>query len=319
MKRPKLHPRKIWWLTLLILSLVGGLMIRGLNYGGHGTTALVYIGLPWLVALILALTARFDSEPEESGENTEGFKVVRGSLIVMLGSSVLLGEGFICVLMFLPIYLFVVLLSVGTKWVKERHPSKNSKLHPIHLSPLLIGFSALEGTHPDLSFERQSSVTVQQVTSVDKEQLWANLHEPMVLNHTSSGGLSKLFPQPVQIDIDTYELGAVHKVHYRYARWLWTNVHEGTLELRIIESTNNAISAEVVNNSSYLANYLDIERLRLTITDQPTGSSLVALSIDYQRTLDPAWYFAPLMRLALEGSASHIIQTHILKEGEDND
>jgi len=96
-------------------------------------------------------------------------------------------------------------------------------------------------------------------------------------------------------------------------------VHEGTLELRIIESTNNAITAEVVNNSSYLANYLDIERIRLTITDQPAGSSEVAIRIEYKRTLDPAWYFAPLMRLALEGTASHIIQTHILKEGEDND
>ena len=134
-----------------------------------------------------------------------------------------------------------------------------------------------------------------------------------------SGGLSKLFPQPVQIDIDTYELGAVHKVHYRYARWLWANVHHGTLELRIIENTNNAISAEVVNNSSYLANYLDIERIRLTITDQPGESSDVAIRIDYNRTLDPAWYFAPLMRLALSGTATHIIQTHILKEGEDYD
>ena len=319
MTRPNLKPRTLWWLKLLLLSLAGGLIVRWLFQTSYSGSALVYLGLPWLVAVFLALTSQFDAEPEETGEPNQGRLVIRGSLIVMLGSSFLLGEGFICVLMFLPIYLFAVVVVAILHYATRKRPGKDAKRQQIHLLPLVIGLFALEGTHPNLSFERQGSVTVQQVTSIDKAQLWANVHQPMVLNRTSSGGLSKLFPQPVRIDIDTFELGAVHKVHYRYARWLWTNVHHGTLELRIIENTNNAISAEVVNNSSYLANYLDIERIRLTITDQPGGSSDVAIRIDYNRTLDPAWYFAPLMRLALSGTATHIIQTHILKEGEDYD
>jgi|GEM_PF-6296332 len=161
-------------------------MIRGLDYGGYGTTALVYLGLPWLVAVILTLTARFETDPEEQGETTERGSVVRRSLIVMLGSSFLLGEGFICIVMFLPIYLFVVILVAVADYFGRKRAAKGSKLHQIHLFPLLIALFALEGTHPDLSFERQSSATVQQVTSIGKEQLWANLREPMVLNRAPS-------------------------------------------------------------------------------------------------------------------------------------
>ncbi len=314
MTLPKLKPKTRSWLVLLLLSLAGGVIVRILLNSSYSGTALVYLGMPWLVAVALALSTHFDGDPEESLDGTGGSWIVRGSLIVMLGSSFLLGEGFVCVLMFLPIYLLMVAVVAGTYHVTKMLSDDDSKLQRIHLLPLLIGLFALEGTHPNLSFERQGSVAVAQVTSVDKEQLWANLREPMVLNRSRSGGLSTLFPQPVRIDIDTFAVGAVHKVHYRYARWLWTNVHEGTLELRVTESTSNTITAEVVSNSSYLANYLDIERLRLTITEQPGGFSKVTLNIDYRRTLDPAWYFAPLIRLALKGTASHIIETHFLRK-----
>jgi len=135
----------------------------------------------------------------------------------------------------------------------------------------------------------------------------------MVLNRSASSGLSRLFPQRVKVEIDSFEPGALHKVHYRYARWLWTNVHEGSLELRLTEVGDHAISARVTHNSSYLANYLDIEQIRLRIAAHTDDQSLVAIDIDYKRTLDPAWYFSPLIRLALRGTASHIIQTHIFK------
>ena len=311
MAHPTQHPQTRWWLLLLGLSLVGGLMVRGLNLTNLNTTAVVYWGLPWLVAVIITLTA----PPGADGQPRAKISVMRGSIIAMLGSSFLIGEGFICVLMFLPIYALVVALVLATNAAVERRARALSKRHPIHLTPLLLALLALEGTHPNLSFDREASVTVQEITALDRQKLWANLHKPMTLNRTASSGLSKLFPQPIQIDIDSFEPGAVHTVHYRYARWLWTNVHEGTLTLRVEEATNNTISARVIDNTSYLANYLDLKRLSLTITDQPEGTREVAIRIDYRRTLDPAWYFSPLIELALEGSGAHLINTHVLREG----
>jgi len=311
-KLQNLHPQTRWWLLLLGCALLGGLIVRGLTQTAYSGTALMYLGLPWLVALLLALVPQLDAD--ESAESSGQHPIFRGSLIVMLGSSFLLGEGFLCVLLFLPIYLFVVAVMIFIFGMIKRRERPDSKLQPIHLSPLLIGLLALEGTHPDLSFERAGSVTVEHVTSLDRLQLWANVHQPMVLNHSSSSGLSKLFPQPYQIDIDSFELGEVHTVHYRYARWFWTNVHEGSLELKIDERSRNAISARVVENTSYLANYLDIQRIRLTFDGQPEEPTKVSIQIDYQRTLDPAWYFSPLITMALRDTASYLIQTHILQE-----
>lgn len=312
MKLPNLHPQTRWWLLLLGCALVGGLIVRGLNQTAWSGTALMYLGLPWLVAVLLALVPEADAYKADESPGKK--PILRGSIIVMLGSSFLLGEGFICVLFFLPIYLFVVAVMIGIFRMIKRRTKPDSKLQPIHLTPLLIGLLALEGTHPDLSFERVGSVTVEQATSLDRSQLWANLHEPMVLNRSVSTGLSKLFPQPYQIDIDTYELGAVHKVHYRYARWLWTNVHEGVLTLEIDKRSCDAISARVIDNTSYLANYLDIQRISLRFAGQPDEPTKVSIRIDYRRTLDPAWYFTPLIQMALRGSVSYLIETHVLQE-----
>ena len=143
----------------------------------------------------------------------------------------------------------------------------------------------------------------------------------MVLNRSTPSGLSKIFPQPYQIDINSFEVGALHTVHYRYARWFWTNVHEGSLELQIDElrddPTVTRLSARITNNTSYLANYLDIQRISLEFANstdaRSDANSQVSIQIDYRRTLDPAWYFSPLIKLALRGTASYLIQTHILR------
>ena len=323
MKRLTLHPNARRWLLLLAWSLAGGVLVRGLHYAKLDTTALMYLGLPWLVALLLALIPIAErpksDEPSKPARRTS---TVRGALIVMLGSSVLLGEGFICVLMFLPIYLFVVfIMAIANQISADTQARKNSKRHPVHLIPLFLGLLALEGTHPNLSLERAGSVTVEQPTSLDRTQLWNNLQQPMVLNRSTPSGLSKLFPQPYQIDINSFEVDALHTVHYRYARWFWTNVHEGSLELQIDEllhdPTVTRLSARITNNTSYLANYLDIQRISLEFAEstdaRSDANSQVSIQIDYRRTLDPVWYFSPLIKLALRGTASYLIQTHILR------
>jgi len=271
MARLKPHPKMRRWLLLLGLSLAGSLLVQFLIFTDLNRTALMYWGLPWLVAVLLAVVPVVDSPKTETETETseENSSSLRGSVIVLLGSSVLLREGFLCVLLFLPIYLFVIgLVALITKAAKHWKKGK-SKSQLAHLTPMLLVLFALEGTHPNLSFERNGSVTVEQQTTLNRAQLWANLQQPMVLNRSTPTGLSKIFPQPYQIDIDSYEIGAMHKVHYRYARWFWTNVHEGSLELQIEERNENEVSARIVSNNSYLANYLELQRLTLSFQEQP--------------------------------------------------
>lgn len=296
------HTRR--WLFLLALSLAGGVLVRLLTATGYSGTALMYLGLPWLVAVLLALTTQHDT-----AKGSDLGKTTRDSLIVMLGSSFVLGEGFLCVLFFLPIYLLIIgVIALGTS-LARRSNSKRS----VHLAPLLVALLALEGTHPALTLERNNVLTVEQTTPLTIARLQANLRQPIELKNPTSSNLSRIFPLPYQIDSNGFKRGSEHILHYRYARWLWSNVHEGQLRLHIESMSDHHISVQATDNSSYLATYLNLQRFELAFAPTANGTTRVSLSVHYERSLDPAWYFSPLMRVAITGTAEHLLEQIVLR------
>jgi len=48
-----------------------------------------------------------------------------------------------------------------------------------------------------------------------------------------------------------------------------------------------------------------------------TDQTEVALTIHYERRLDPAWYFAPMQEFAIGQSADYLIQSVIVREKAD--
>jgi len=95
--------------NILILLVIGtaSLLIRLLMSYEFDRTALLYVGIPFLVALALLFVVE---KPEKPSLHRYYGHIVMWSLIVMLGTSIVLFEGFICVLMFMPIYFAIILL-----------------------------------------------------------------------------------------------------------------------------------------------------------------------------------------------------------------
>src|SRR6266508_2642464 len=94
--------RAQWGVAVLILAVIAGsIAYRLLVIGRLEQTSLLFIGIPGLLAIVLAMTPK---------ARTAKGAVVRGTILALLLSGPLLGEGFICILMATPIFLVVALV-----------------------------------------------------------------------------------------------------------------------------------------------------------------------------------------------------------------
>jgi hypothetical protein len=272
-------------------------------------SSLLYLGVPFLLAM--ALLTMSSREKNHNNYKTDYMNLLRDSLIVMLGSSLILYEGFLCVLMFMPIYFGVILLVflVDSVWQSF---SKTNRLSA-HALPILMILMSLEGTTESLSFNRYHQVEASQIVGLSIEEIKQNLSKPIDLEQTRPWFLH-LFPVPYQIDAGSLKAGDVHVIHYRYKKWFFTNIHEGTASLQIADVDDHHIKTVFLSDSSYISNYAKL--LGTTIHLEPIDQehTRVTLKISFKRKLDPAWYFAPLEKYTVTKTADYLISNIIAQQ-----
>lgn len=93
------------------------------------------------------------------------------------------------------------------------------------------------------------------------------------------------------------------------------------MHVRIDKVSPDHIRTSITRNDSYLANYMRIDGTDIRFTPLESGGTRVALSVRYDRLLDPAWYFGPVQHHAAKQSAklflSDIIMRHAVEEVDD--
>lgn len=301
--------RRVNPIAILLLVGIGSIVVRLLIFWRLDTTALLYVCVPYGIALLIA-----SFRPLREGQSqAKGMaRNISTSLMVMFGSSIVLFEGFVCVLFFLPIYLIVVLCVFLLDRLKARSSRKNSR-NLASLLPLLLLASGLEGTHETLSFERLNRVTITQKTNLSPAQIAQNLSLPFSLK-PSSHWLLSVFPMPYEITAGSLSAGDVHKVKTRYHRWFITNTHEGELHLEIAEVQPLLVRTKVLHDTTYFANY--VRGIGTEIHLRPTGEQQteITLHVDYERILDPAWYFHPIQRLAVAQMGELLIEEVMIRD-----
>lgn len=299
------HRRKITIQLLLIVGFVS-ILLRFLLDSNFKGSSLVYVGIPYLVALLIARVRSY----KKAERGLDRFMAhVSMAFVVFLGSSILLFEGFICVLMFMPIYFFFVVLSYVIDAIVKR--SRNRKYAVVF--PVIILLLSAEGTHPNLSLSREETVVVSRNVALNVERINRNLHKPMDLNKDRHWFL-ELFPMPYEIRSDEFAEGAVHVVKTRYHRWFVTNTHEGEVRLKIVELNHDRIRSKVISDTSYFSNYIQAQVVQLEFEPINESETRVTLSIEYRRLLDPALYFKPLQRFAITEMANFLIDEVISHE-----
>ncbi len=298
--------------NLFVLGAIGviSLLIRLLTEYDFDRSALLYVGIPYLVAIILLFI-----EPLETKKNWKRryLNLIILSLIIMLGSSVVLFEGFVCVVMFMPIYFSILLLMFLIEAIKRYRGTKHQGKTYVQVLPTLILLSAFEGVTPELSFEREYVVEVNKVIPARIDEIKLKLKQPIELNKSRHWILS-IFPMPYQIEAESLEPGDVHNINFRYHRWFVTNTHEGSMALEISEVEDNYIRTSFLEDTSYISNYLKLHGTEIFFDSLSDSETKVTLKISYQRFLDPVWYFGPLQEYAVGKTAQFLLDEVITPE-----
>ena len=276
------------------------------------TTALLYVGIPFLTSLILIAIR---DPAENTSLKRRYLNRLIDAFIIMLGSSVLLFEGFICVAMFMPIYLFVILIMFIIDTIRQRKKDRNRSQHGMHILPFLILLSAFEGVSTNLSFNRNESVTVSRVVQSNITEIKQNLIQPMDLQKSRPWFL-QLFVMPDYIKAGSLAAGDVHEIHFKYYRWFFTNLNTGRMLLEISEVGADRIKTTFLEDSSYIGHYVKLKGTEIQLDQLDDHNTRVTLTIHFQRKLDPYWYFAPMERYAIRKTAEFLITEVIARDNK---
>lgn len=295
---------------ILISIAIVSILIRLLIEYKFDKTALLYVGIPFLVSLILIKIRKPDNI---LSLRKQYINRLIDAFIIMLGSSVVLFEGFVCVAMFIPIYLIIILIMFLIEAFRERAKKKGRSSLNFHIFPLIIVISAFEGVNQEISYDRNESVTVSRVVQRSIPDIKQNLVKPMNLQKSRPWFLA-LFPMPYDIKAGSLVPGDVHEINFKYYRWFVTNVHEGRMLLEISEVDNNRIKTTFLADTSYISKYMDLKGTEILLDKIDDTHTRITLIISYNRELDPYWYFSPLERYGISKTANFLITEVIARE-----
>lgn len=284
--------RSQWVLIFLILTVSTGTVMYHLIVRGRlEQTAALFIGIPSLLAILLAMTPK---------ATTVKGGVMKGLTLALLLSGPLLGEGFICVLMASPIFFIVgILVAAVVDWNREKRQTTLSCLVLI-LLPMSI-----EGTSPKFSFNREEMVQASEVVAASEGDVRTALSQSPRTDLSLPIYLRMGFPRPTEARGNGLEVGAVRTIHFASGEG-----RPGDLRLKVTESRPRYVRFDAVSDSSKVAHWLDWKSSEVQWTALDAQHTRVNWTLHFDRRLDPAWYFRPWERYATRLAAEYLIRAN---------
>ena len=277
------------WLCLAVG--VASVLFRVLVLGQKEQTALMFIGLPTAMAMLIAFLPRASSA---TGMITKGITL----FLLLLG--ILLIEGFICILMAAPLFYGIGFI-VGIFVDGARRRREVDKRFRMVVVPVLILMS-LEGVTGLLSFPRDEAITVSREVALPAEAARAVLAKGPQFVLTELPPFLKLgFPAPHRIEGTGLEMGDTWLIHFAGGEG-----KPGDLRAEVVESGPTRIRVACVADTSHISHWLDWKDAEWTIEPTPNGSR-VTLTMRYKRLLDPAWYFKPIERYGVRKAGEYFL------------
>ncbi len=301
-------------ILIMLLIAVASITIRLLIDTAYGKSAVLYVGIPFCIASVLVLLRSTDENPSWAKRYLNH---TVDAFIVMFVTSIILFEGFICVLMFMPIYLIVIVTAFIIHAIVRRFSSTKDKIG-VSILPLLVLGSALEGTTPILSTDRVEIVEVSRVIDLGINEIKQNLTEPIALQKQRHWFL-EIFPMPHLVNAGSINPGDIHEVHFKYYRWFVTNLHEGRMLLRISTNDQDGITTTFLDDTSYISNYMNLRGTEISFNAITEHRTQISLKIEFERTLDPYWYFSPLERFGIEKTCELVLDEIFERKSSQHD
>jgi hypothetical protein len=280
------------------VGLVAGIAVAGVLYrlvvSRHlEQTALLFIGIPAILAVIVASTPRAKSV-------TGG--IMKAITIALLLSGPLLGEGFICIIMAAPLFYLVGAI-VGVIIGSMKRRGKNAALSCLVLVGLLPMSS--EGIHSRLSFNREETVQASRVVSASEAMVEQALSQSPRTDLPLPFYLRLGFPRAVEAHGSGLKPGDLRTIHFAGGEG-----PPGDLLMKVAESSPGHLRFVAVADKSKVSHWLDWEAAEVDWKAIDAGRTQVTWTLHYRRLLDPAWYFRPWERYAARLAADYLIQAN---------
>jgi len=279
-------------IVFIVAVSAGSLLYRYLIHQHLGQTSAMFLGIPAVLAILLALAPRAETV-------TGG--IVKGITLALLIVAPLLGEGYLCILFAAPLFYVVgILVGLITDYQREK---RDGTL--MCVAALLLPF-CLEGVVPELTLSRAQTVEATRVIHGSAEDVAQALSSsPRV--HTALPRFLRIgFPQPLAAYGAGLNLEALRTIHFAGAE----GDPPGDLVMKVAESRPGYVRFITVSDNSKLTQWLRWRSSEVTWRSIDREHTEVSWRIDFDRQLDPAWYFTPWERAAVIKAAEFLIEAN---------
>ncbi|MGH9555176.1 MAG: hypothetical protein ACRD2Y_05065 [Terriglobales bacterium] len=255
-------------------------------------TALLFIGIPTALAVLVAMTPK---------ARTVTGAILKAMTIGLLMAAPLLGEGFVCILMASPLF-FVVGVLIGKLIDLSRRENKRTTITGM----LLLAFlpMSFEGTSEWLSFPREETVMVERVVAAPVEDVERALAEPLTMDESLPLFLRAGFPSPMGSEGEGLRVGDQRTIHFPGGEGF-----TGDLVLEVADAGEGFVRFRFVSDQSMIGRWLTWRSSEVRWSAVDETHTKVSWTLSYRRDLDPAWYFGPWERYGVGLAAEHLIQT----------
>ncbi|WP_018656705.1 hypothetical protein [Actinomadura flavalba] len=261
------------------------LAVKVLGHSGLEQTALFYVGVPALIALTVVATARPRSP----------LGTITATITVGLAlAGPLLGEGVVCLVMAAPLF-YLCGLVVGL----ILNAARRRGLSALLIVPLLL---SAEGAVGSLPRGAEASAARTAPAGFDPG---AALAAPPEFGPIPAGMARLKFPRPVTADGSGLTPGATRHITFtpRRSLGLTAKPEPRAMDLTVLRSgPDHAVFA--ITRDTTLARWL-----RLTEAEFRWTGPRLAVTLRYERTFDPSWYFGPVQRRAMTEAAAYLAET----------
>lgn len=286
-----------WGVIALVIALTSGaLLYRYLRHEQLDHTAAMFLGIPAILAIVLALTPKAKSV-------TGG--ILKGITLGLLIIAPLLGEGYLCVLIATPLF-YIVGIAIGliVDWMRKKRAATVSCV------VLVMAPMCLEGVIPQLNWNRKEVVEVVRVVDTPAAAVEAALSQSPNLGIALPHYLRIGFPRPLEAYGTGLALGSTRTIHFAGAE----GDPPGDLVMHVSERGPGFVRFETVSDDSKLTQWIRWDSSEVRWLPVDATHTQVVWRIRFERELDPAWYFTPWERAAVRDAATYLIAANATPE-----
>jgi hypothetical protein len=276
------------WTLAGLVAAFGAVMFVAAVRSGRGDSALLFVGLPALLAVALVLAP---------GRTTHG-RVFQLTTVGLLLVAVAMHEGAICVILAAPlVYAVAHATTALVRWLGGS-PMRYAVL-PVPLL-LLSG----EGVTDGLRVDPGQAVTVTRVVALTPDQVRQRLSRGPQPTAVRSVPLRLLgVPTPDRITGGGLARGDRWMFHYPGS----SHGSGGHTVTEVVAVAPDRVEFGVVTDSAITARWLVWDGAAVAWRPAGHDRTEVRLTLAYHRRLDPSWYFGPVQQGLMHEGAGYML------------